>query len=227
MFGFRTARHQRPLGSYTHQIRHIMKYTTKRDLLLRELVGIIDQSELCRKKIEEKARQSSNTWYTQKCVQLQKIFGDMREKIQNHSAEKPVTIVEISHFKHALASELDKPYRHFNEIGFYCDDVISEDQSFFAQLIDKLIYAMRAILRCFDWFFSSAESKRQSCDYPKSYNEGGETGFALRLTGHSQFFPRPIHCLRDAQYALDNITDRLEDAYSRIATELFLASIRR
>ncbi len=201
-----------------------MKYTTKRDLLLRELIGVLDQSELCRKKIQEKAKSLGNGWYATKCEHLQKIFRDMREKLQRHSVDHPLTKTDISDFKQKLKKQLDFPYRDNNDRNLYFGDVISEEQSFFAQLVDKFIYAMRAMLRCFDWFFYSTEPRprQQSLFQPESYNEGGETVFALRLTGHSQFFPRPIHSLYNAQKALDSIMNRLENAYIGMEWELRL-----
>lgn len=213
-----------------------MKYVTRRDFLLKELISIIDQSELCLEKIEKKATSRSNSFFIKKCQRLQKILNDMRLEIQINHSGHTLTKENIKHFLQKLLTEQSRSYQTINELSEFCmADVISEDHPFCAQLTTTLIYVMRAILGLADWFFSSAnpsfrENQREhpfSDDYvhAKSYDQQGETPFALRLTGHSQFVPHPIHCLNDAQKALKNISERIELVYCGMERESRLASL--
>ncbi len=194
-----------------------MQNQVKADLLIKELITMIDEAEKVRTNLTEKGFSqypNKTKLYYNKSIELKTLLSTTKTKLEKHNAQ-PITRNDIVRFNDAL-KKIEFHYSTYEESAAYFDDVISEKQTTLEALWSHLTTVARAILRVVDCIVNSAHP----CQ-----TRYGETPFALRLTGHSQFFPRPITSIYDVKNALGDIGKRLDNCLHAVESERRLALV--
>lgn len=187
----------------------IMKNTTKRDLLIKELLAVTTQA------IHVYIALKSKTL----SPELKKHLDDIDDIIDKISELKKMLRAP----EHLTTNALRK---HCNDLRqkaqqekypFLDYNILSEDRSWLEAIQTTLTYAVRAILRVVDCILSLS--------FENTYNNNGETPLALNtrnalgLTSRSQFFPRPITSVNEATDEVKNVSLHLEQCLSVIEKE--------
>ncbi|MGV3740017.1 MAG: hypothetical protein ACO1N3_01830 [Gammaproteobacteria bacterium] len=182
-----------------------MKNEKKRDIMLKELVKVIDQVEVCRTILTDKGFSDypgKEQYYYQQSMSLRDYLINVKEKIQQNNT--PISKEDIARFKDQL-SKIHFNYTTYKEGQVMQAEQISENQMKYEKMCANLIYCARSILHILDLAFSKFFGRSET------YEEKGETPLALRLMGHSQFLPRPITSISESLNRLRNMNERLEE----------------
>lgn len=189
-----------------------MQVETKRILLLKELVRMIDQVKKCRDNLCLKGFSqypNKENVYQKQAADFEKYLNKMQTKISSDlnrtiSPGTGISKQDIAEFRKELAT-ITFPYHNFDEATVYFGDQISKDQTCCEKMFAYFGYCIRTVLYGLDYLVAMGDKK--------SYSNQGETPFALRLTGRSQFFPSPITSMYNSLDRLKNINKRLEQTF--------------
>jgi hypothetical protein len=178
----------------------------KKELLVKEFKGILTKAEgICKAYNDQfNASNADENLVHERSRQLL----DLIESFKN-SFEIPIEQDKLSAFqdKLNLIFEYSEGYTQDmteSELKHHMKDVVSDKSSVLERILMDLTRVVRHVFEILGKVSGFMTLHKDDLNL-------GETRFALRVTGHSQFFPRPMKSLIDAGLALDDISTRLND----------------
>ncbi|MDF1827527.1 MAG: hypothetical protein P1U39_04550 [Legionellaceae bacterium] len=178
----------------------------KKELLVKEFKGILTKAQgIC--KAYNDQFDASNTEENFVQVRSQQL-SDLIESFIN-SFEIPIEQEKLSAFQDKLNIIFENSEEYTqdmteSELKHHMKDVVSDKSSVLERILMDLTRVVRHVFEILGKVSGFMTLHKDNLNL-------GETRFALRVTGHSQFFPRPMKSLIDARFALDDISTRLNE----------------